>query len=225
MVLSKSALEGPAAPYRSAAFGVQSYSGRHSGPLYSFGTSTVEARANEYLGKEFCPHQVHLATSPGPGTYSPSDRAASHGVHPGPPGSRVSLRWSSDTTQSNPFGLPSHSFKGTPGPGRYHMPTSTLGVPLPSAACTSPPRFSWSRASTRESNQSVYVTRGHERERLGFHSPGPHTVGPDAFSSIGRQLSSKKRTNPTCAMSRAQRFLVLKGADPSRTPGPGQYNY
>ena len=46
----------------------------------------------------------------------------------------------------------------------------------------------------RECRTPAVVSREHERERFGTHSPGPMTAAP--VDSVGRQLSSTRKTQP-----------------------------
>lgn len=50
--------------------------------------------------------------------------------------------------------------------------SQVIGTQQPLASMPNSPRFSWTHASSRESNQATYVSRYHERENYGKHSPG-----------------------------------------------------
>ncbi|KAG2442079.1 hypothetical protein HYH02_009870 [Chlamydomonas schloesseri] len=74
-----------------------------------------------------------------------------------------------------------------------------------------------------ECRTPMVVSREHERERLGVHSPGPMTAAP--VDSVGRQLSSTRKTQPRCTFSRAGRFSNVPRRAAEEVPGPGAYNY
>jgi len=71
-----------------------------------------------------------------------------------------------------------------PGPGKYEQGRDRRGGELIAG-----PRYSLrARAHARDDTRPhpVYVTPGHERERLGIHAPGPGTYDPEAAPGDGR---------------------------------------
>ncbi|KAL6753891.1 hypothetical protein V8C86DRAFT_3139565 [Haematococcus lacustris] len=188
-------------------FGVQCSSLRRSAPACSFGTS---------------PGAVHLPLVPSL-TPSPQDYKAGFAPVTCNYPNKTMLRWSASNLARSPF--PTSSLGAPPGPEHYRPCTDhMLGRPLPEARLHTAPSHNWMALSSRESHARAYVSKGHERENLGKHSPGPHTVGREAFSSIGQQVSSLRETSPRIAPARAARFMRFRSQEVNATPGPGAYN-
>uniref|UniRef100_A0A7S0S452 Uncharacterized protein n=1 Tax=Chlamydomonas leiostraca TaxID=1034604 RepID=A0A7S0S452_9CHLO len=184
-------------------FGTQVLAQRRSAPQWKFGTSPLET------------------LTPGEPSGSPqilklTDRPQSlNSPH------KTCLAWGASKLPRDCTG----PIAGNPGPGRYTTCLSqVIGTQQPLASMPNSPRFSWTHASSRESNQATYVSRYHERENYGKHSPGPHTVGRQAFNSCGMQVSSQRPSRPRFAAVKERRFFALKASDTSKSPGPGSYD-
>ncbi|GIL47132.1 hypothetical protein Vafri_4032 [Volvox africanus] len=105
-----------------------------------------------------------------------------------------------------------------PGPGTYEAPSALFNQ-----ASSTKPTAARTRVGTadRETQRRVFVTKGHERESIGAHSPSPAVYSPNnGASSKVRQASSWK-------FGSGDRFSEVKSQNGRNlkilTPGPGSY--
>ena len=117
--------------------------------------------------------------------------------------------------KGNPGANP--SFRQNPAPGSYTMPSSLGQQSLSKKNSASQFKFG---TSTRDSLKKVYITQGHEREYIGFHSPSPNSYR--VTSSLGQQWVSRKKSSKNFKFGTADRFSEIRpirGNLPVLSPG------
>ena len=107
----------------------------------------------------------------------------------------------------------------SPGPGHYAQPTS-VGKQVDSTRGSSS-TFGFG-SSTREHMERCFMSRDHEKSRLGINSPGPCSYNVN--SAIGRQANSMNFTNPQWAFGSEGRFRYDFEKRAKQTPGAGHYS-
>jgi len=131
--------------------------------------------------------------------------------------------------QGTPGNIP--SYLKNPGPGQYQQ-ESSFGRQLMSKKSSAPTGKIGS--DTRQQRAKLYLTRDHEKEHRGTHSPGPNY---DLGSSLGPQKLSKMKNSAGFKFGSGSRFSELKpvekvsegtgkigkGSSSQSAPGPGQY--
>ncbi|PNH03324.1 hypothetical protein TSOC_010632 [Tetrabaena socialis] len=105
-----------------------------------------------------------------------------------------------------------------PGPGTYEAPSALFGQ-----ASSKKPTAARARIGTSERDRSkkVFVSKGHERENFGLHSPSPSNYSPNMLAS------STKRTPGGWKFGSGDRFSEISSQNGKNlkimTPGPGSY--
>ncbi|EFJ45788.1 hypothetical protein VOLCADRAFT_93864 [Volvox carteri f. nagariensis] len=134
---------------------------------------------------------------PGPGTYSADPDALRHSGPLVQPGLYANAKWAVDTTVRTNLGLPKHTHKMPPGPGLYfrtHSANNLTGSKQLKSSWRNSAESGWQDYCARQCQTPVVLSREHERERYGTHSPGPMTAVP--VDAVGRQLTSNRKTQP-----------------------------
>ncbi|GIL80397.1 hypothetical protein Vretimale_12119 [Volvox reticuliferus] len=205
----------PGVPY--STFRTSFYTQRKNTPAYSIG----------YGEKERLPeHLTVVEAVPGPGTYSADPAALHHSGALIKPGLYANTKWAADSTVRTNLGLPRHKYAMPPGPGRYlrsHSSNNLTGSTQLISTWRNALQSGWRDYSPRECQTPVVLSREHERERYGTHSPGPMTAVP--VDSMGRQLTSNRKTQPRCTFGRSERFSTVAMRMAQAVPGPGAYNH
>ncbi|KXZ47491.1 hypothetical protein GPECTOR_35g929 [Gonium pectorale] len=105
-----------------------------------------------------------------------------------------------------------------PGPGTYEAPSSLFAQ-----ASSKKPTAARTRVGTadRETQRRVFVTKGHERESIGAHSPSPAVYSPNTAAS------SKVKAASAWKFGTGDRFSEVRSSNGKNikvlTPGPGSY--
>ncbi|GFR43681.1 hypothetical protein Agub_g4789 [Astrephomene gubernaculifera] len=105
-----------------------------------------------------------------------------------------------------------------PGPGTYEAPSSLFAQ-----ASSLKPTAARARVGTadREHQRRVFVSKGHERESIGAHSPSPAVYSPNQLAS------SKVRGTSSWKFGSGDRFSEIRSSNGKNlkilTPGPGSY--
>mmetsp|Transcript_32939 Transcript_32939/g.93346 ORF Transcript_32939/g.93346 Transcript_32939/m.93346 type:complete len:229 (-) Transcript_32939:142-828(-) len=201
-------------------FGPQCYSQRESFPVYSF-TKGTNSQLYRTYDKELAKHSLGDTCSPGPAAYQlpPSITGNS--------GKRADF---TTLAARGPHHLShAHLSEATPAPGFHGRAAHTTSFGTQVGVLRTHPCYSFGSSGGRNPPESMYLSRDLAKTgpSLGTFSPGPQSVGPERFSSLGRQLNSKKSTSANATFGRATRFeSVKKRVDRSNaTPGPGSYDY
>ncbi|PNW80714.1 hypothetical protein CHLRE_07g326900v5 [Chlamydomonas reinhardtii] len=195
------------------------YAHRHNAAAFSFPKNPLKERFGVDLGAQ--------DSGPGPCDYDWGDgiphvtsgRTLTPSLH-------ANTNWANDSMSRSLLGLPSQPHTLPPGPGLYLRSRSSYhltGSPQLNTSWRNSTTAGWQNYCRRECRTPAVVSREHERERFGTHSPGPMTAAP--VDSVGRQLSSTRKTQPRCTFSRAGRFSNVTQRVTEAVPGPGAYNY
>ncbi|KAJ9515026.1 hypothetical protein QJQ45_017061 [Haematococcus lacustris] len=206
-------------------FGVQCSSLRRSAPACSFGTS---------------PGAVHLPLVPSL-TPSPQDYKAGFAPVTCNYPNKTMLRWSASNLARSPF--PTSSLGGCivalgtrpAWATAWHTTASCItpqgsGPALQLVTLLLEHGFDARGALRLVASGRVLLLLGLEQPDFSLSCcpaklrAGPHTVGREAFSSIGQQVSSLRETSPRIAPARAARFMRFRSQEVNATPGPGAYN-
>lgn len=202
---------GPGAYSSPSSLGRQGDSGKDSAPQFGFGSSTRHHQEKVFLSAEQAKVNFGL-NSPGPSAYQTK--------------SSVGVQASSKNETAPIYGFGSEErFRydyvdraaKIPGAGQYNN-TSAVGVQADSNKKTAP--IYGFGSSTRATRDKVYVSAEHEKSHYGDASPGPASIGPNSFVSMGPQTSSQKATGYKYSFGSATRFVYSN----SNNPGPGAYD-
>ena len=80
-------------------------------------------------------------------------------------------------------------------------------------------------ASTRQTQDKLYISPEHEKMHFGKLSPGPQSGTYTMPPTVGKQFLSRNKSMPSWGFSTATRFASdKKGLRGSETPGPGAYS-
>jgi len=197
------------------AIGGQLDSLKPSQPVYGMGSSTREGVRKIYVSEEHATATFAGVGSPGPASYmlQPAIGLQCLSIKQTPP------TWA--FAKNERFQDPDiRRAAKLPAPNAYSQPSS-VGPQLASTRCSAPlPGFG---TSTREHMSKVFLTPAHEKVQFGKASPGPlsYTQHP----SIGKQLMSPKRDQPSWGFGSCDRWytrnMAKRHAD---LPAPGAYN-
>ena len=208
---------GPGAYGVTASVGAQVSSAIQSAPSFGFGSAERRHVEKVYLSEE---HQksLHGCDSPGPlAAYRLADsvgrqessRKANHPTYTFGGGGR--FRNESESRAAK-----------LPGPGTYEL-LASVGPQVASNRASSPmPGFG---ASTRQTQDKLYISPEHEKMHFGKLSPGPQSGTYTMPPTVGKQFLSRNKSMPSWGFSTATRFASdKKGLRGSDTPGPGAYS-
>ena len=208
---------GPGAYSSTASFGTQVSSAIQSAPTFGFGSAERRHVEKVYLSEE---HQksLHGIDSPGPlAAYrmsasvgrQESSQKANHPTYTFGGGGR--FKNESETRASK-----------QPGPGAYEL-LQSIGPQVASNRAAAPmPGFG---ASTRQTQDKLYISPEHEKMHFGKLSPGPQSGTYTLPPTVGKQYLSRNKSMPSWGFSQASRFSSGKnGLRGSDTPGPGSYS-
>jgi len=202
---------GPGAYTSPSSIGRQTDSAKESAAQYGFGSSTRSNQEKVFLSAEQAKVNFGL-NSPGPSAYQHK--------------SSVGLQASSKNESAPIYGFGSEErFKydfveraaKVPGAGQYQH-TSSVGTQADSNKTTMP--IYGFGSSTRHNRDKVFVSPEHEKSQFGQGSPGPASIGPDSFVSMGAQTNSQKETGYKYSFGSATRFIYANNVN----PGPGAYD-
>jgi len=202
---------GPGAYSQPSSLGRQGDSAKESAPQFGFGSSTRHHQEKVFLSAEQAKINFGV-NSPGPSAYKTR--------------SSVGIQASSKNETAPIYGFSSEErFRydyvdraaKVPGAGAYNT-TSAVGLQADSKKKTAP--IYGFGSSTRQKRDKVYVSAEHEKSHFGEASPGPASIGPTTFVSMGQQVSSQKSTGYKYSFGSAQRFVYST----SNIPGPGAYD-
>eukprot|EP00892_Ulva_mutabilis_P007404 jgi/Ulvmu1/5035/UM021_0052.1 len=195
-----------------AGLGAQVESYKETSANAVFGSGTREQREKVYQDAES--EKTYFGRlSPGPCTYD-----AKSGV-----GQQVLSSMRSNPATTLGFGKRfNYDFvkraKEQPGAGEYKGEQPACGRQALSKK-KSLPLYSFG-TSDRDQARKVYMSREHEKGQKGDFSPGPTTA--QQWSGSGRQILSKKKTQPRCAFGTATRFGKYYYSS-AVSPGPAAY--
>ncbi|GLC40061.1 hypothetical protein PLESTF_000933200 [Pleodorina starrii] len=209
------AWQDPGVPF--STFGTCSYAHRKNTPAYSIGHGEKQ-RVPELKSV--------LAAVPGPGSYSVDPLAVRQTGRLVTPSLYANTKWGMDLSPRTNLGLPRQTHRMPPGPGLYlrsHSARNLTGSRQLVSKWGNATRAGWQDYCARECLTPVVLSREHERERFGTHSPGPMTAAP--VDSVGKQLNSTRKTQPRCTIGRSERFATATLRAAAAVPGPGAYNY
>jgi hypothetical protein len=197
---------GPGTYQHDSALGRQAQSARPSGPEYRVGTGE---RFQQYktCTKSFFATPGHLYdTTPTSGFLGDKPKYSFHGQ---------SKR--SDVASGLPGNKPSSM--NAPGPGAHDANVSCLFDQADSRRETS----SRTRVGTanRDLRYTQYISKEHEVDLKGKHSPAPNTYLPD------HRYSSRVKSSQKSSFGSGDRFSQIKSGNAKTlkvwTPGPGAY--
>jgi len=206
---------GPGTYDASSSVGKQTYSVHPTSANFSFGTGTRDQLAKVFTSKE---HEDAFIgkSSPGPGTY---DNHSSVGKQ------AVAKQRSSATPKFGTANRFRYEYErraaALPGAGAYKN-TNAVG-PQALSANETMPKYGFG-TSTRATVKKVFISKEHEKSSGGHEGPGP------AFyqhkSSVGKQVTSVKKTNSSWTLGKETRFKINLngGSNVNDVPGPGTYN-
>jgi len=208
---------GPGAYGSTASFGTQVSSAIQSAPTFGFGSAERRHVEKVYLSEE---HQksLHGLDSPGPlANYrmsasvgrQESSRKANHPTYTFGGGGRFKNESESRASK-------------LPGPGTYEL-LQSIGPQVASNRAAAPmPGFG---ASTRQTQDKLYISPEHEKMHYGKLSPGPQSGSFTLPPTVGKQFLSRNKSMPSWGFSQASRFSSnTKSLRGSGTPGPGSYS-
>ena len=209
---------GPGAYSSTASFGTQVSSAIQSAPTFGFGSAERRHVEKVYLSEE---HQKSLHGIDSPGPLAAYRMSASVGRQ----------------ESSQKANHPTYTFGGggrfknesekrastQPGPGAYEL-LQSIGPQVASNRAAAPmPGFG---ASTRQTQDKLYISPEHEKMHFGKLSPGPQSGTYTLPPTVGKQYLSRNKSMPSWGFSQASRFSDNKkpGLRGSDTPGPGSYS-
>ena len=208
---------GPGAYGSTSSFAAQVSSAVQSAPNFGFGSAGRHHVEKVYLSEE---HQksLHGLDSPGPlAGYKMADsvgrqessRKANHPTYTFGGGGRFQTE---DAKRA----------ASQPGPGTYELRQS-VGPQVASNRSSAP--MAGFGASTRQTQNKLYISPEHEKMHYGKQSPGPQSGTYTLPPTVGKQFLSRNASMPSWGFGTASRFTTekktLRG---SQTPGPGAYS-
>lgn len=208
---------GPGSYSSTASFGTQVSSAVQSAPTFGFGSAERRHVEKVYLSEE---HQksLHGLDSPGPlASYRMSasvgkqenSRRANHPTYTFAGGGRFKDEGSRRAASQ-------------PGPGSYELRQSVGPQVASNRPSSGAAGFG---ASTRNTQNKLYISPEHEKMHFGKLSPGPQSGTYTLPPTVGKQFLSRNASMPSWGFGSSARFSsdkkTLRGSD---TPGPGSYS-
>lgn len=180
-------------------------------PLPGFGTAERKNVRKVWISQEHQKTDMYGLNSPGPATYALKTTLG---------------RQDESTIPSTPTWViagrrnEKGAWKNTPGPAEYTMIPAVGVQPDSRRPSSATPSFG---SGTRNQRAKIYLGDGHEKASHGKNTPGP-AANYQLIPSVGKQIHSKTRDNPSATFSRASRWASYeREIKKNSTPGPGAY--
>ncbi|KAK3257247.1 hypothetical protein CYMTET_33657 [Cymbomonas tetramitiformis] len=188
--------------------GRQSDSTKPTKPSYVFGNGSRQGETKVFYSKEHAEKDMPRV-SPGPVV---CNTTSSVGMQP----SSVKPTNPSWVLGSESRFKYEHAERASkiPGAGQYEADVA-LGQQTMSKK-KSLPSYSFGTGG-REQLRKVFISKDHTKDLSGTNSPGPATV--ELVGSVGKQVSSKKKSSAAWGFGSAKRFVY----NTHKAPGPGAY--